>query len=619
MLLWGALTVVIAIIFFSLYAQFALDYTLENLKDSLEAVQGQELSGLGTRAYHNTLENLAIEEMTRKDADFQSVMLLELAARSVRDAVDQFGSARAGLYLTEVLKEKSPQRSFLLQVLDTVIRFSRTFFRASQNLWKYFWNRVRRVPEAPTLEATGALILNEAERLERDWKLKEAERYYREFLDRYRDRPERGFVKIFLAQVLIKMRRLDEATVVLGQVQREFPGAREETTALTLLERARSIQRRLSRLGELENWVKSRPERLYLEEGGLELALSYLATYQLDRALSVLERLSEAKDPRVRSKALFYRGWINKWKGDPDEGKKIFEMLEKEPQVNPAMATAATVQIADIHYEKKEYKQALMQYEDLASKAASETWKALSELETSNIYLVGMNNVEAARGHLDRLQLLASTLPTGREIFRKKLEEALDIGLRDEAFGALRDGKVDVAFKKFEDYLRKFSRDGQAYSGMASISLLKGRLNEAFEEAEKGYALSRDEYTATVLGYVYEKMNKLKEAVGYYQIGTEIKPSYVPARFNLAWVYVRTARFLEADRLLESLEKEMSDLPKGTRAKVLNNRGCALWGLGKRQEAVVRFQKALKLMPELAEAKTNLNLAAGQKPVPAVI
>lgn len=613
----GGLIVLIAFGFFGLYAQFALDYTLENLKETLEAVQETDYSDFRYRVYHSTLENLAMEEMTRKDADLQSVMLLELAAHSVRDAVDQFGSARAGLYLTEILKEKSPQRSAFLRTTDAFFHYLKTFLRSTTNLWRYVWRRLQSAPEAPELETAGALILNEAEKFEKNWKLEEAERYYREFLDRYRERPERGFVKLSLAHVLIKMRHLEPAVAVLREVRREFPGTREETLAVALERRVLSIRRRLARLGELENWIKRQPERLFSEEGGLDLALSYLATYQLDKAISVLEKLSEAKDPRIRNKAIFYRGWVTKWRGDPDQGRKLFEMLEKEPRADSALTNLATAQLADIAYEKKEYKQALERYEDLAAKAAGETWKALSELEQSNIYLVGFKDTEMARRHLRRLEaLIAATPATGRELLRKRLQEAIDTGLRDEAFADLGEGKVDSALKKFEEYQKKFSRDGRTHSGIASIYLLRSRLEDALGEAEKGYGYTRDEYTATVMGYVYEKMKKFTEAERYYAIGTEIKPSYLPARFNLAWVYLVTRHFEEADRLLVALEKDVFRMPVRVRAKVLNNHGCALWGLGRKEEATEQFREALKLLPDFPEAKNNLNLAVGEKPVP---
>lgn len=619
-LLSGGVIILIAIGAFVLYAQFALDYTLENLKDTLEAVQEGDSSELQTRVYQSNLQTMALDQIADKDVDLQSVMLLELAARSVRDAVDQYGSARAGLYLTEILKEKSPQRSFFLRLVDAFYSFIKTSVRSTQKLWQYLWNRLQGSQEAVPLESTGALILNEADKMEKSWKLKEAEQYYQEFLDRYSGRPERGFVMLSLAHLLIKMRKLDDAMSQLREVRRQFPGTREESMAVSLHQRVLVVQKRMSKLGDLESKIKNQPDTL-TGEGGMELALNYVATYQFDKAASILEKLSETGDPRIKNKALFYLGWIQKYKGNPDEGKKIFEMLETAPQVEKKMSDVVNLQLADISLEKKEYKKAAQRFEDAGtSNIASETWKALSELEQSNIYLVGLNDAGRARQHLQRLQSLVDTASTaGKEILKKQLQEALDTGLREEAFAELAAGNVDNALKKFENYKKKFARDGRAYSALASIELLKGRLDRALAPAEKGFTLSRDEYTATVLGYVFEKMKKYDEAKRYYIVGIQIKPTYVPARFNLAWVLLELKAFEEANKLLEDLENDDPRLPQIIQAKVLNNRGCALWALGKRQDAIFQFQQALKVLPELREAKNNLNLAAGEKPVSAGI
>lgn len=612
-LITSALIIILAFSFI-LYAQFALDYSLENLRAALEASQEESPSEVDNRAYRSNLESMALEEMTRQDADLETVILLEHAARSIRDAVEKSGYTRAGVYLSQVLKDKAPQRNLFLRMMDAVFHSFKSLFERLRNLGDYLWRRLRAVPEPAGLPGTGILILGEAERMEKSWRLQEAERYYREFLDRYPDLAERGFVKISLAHVLMKMRRFDEAKKALEQIKEEFPGTREEALATTLGLRIDAIQKRMARLPELENWVKSEPERIFSEEGGLELALSYLATYQLDRALSVLQKLAEAKDPRVRAKALFYQAWTHKWQGDLDRGKELFQLLEKEPRLEEKLAAAATIQLAEVHYEKKEYREAAAQYELLSRKAAGETWQALSQLEQGEIYLFGIGNAELARQHLEELRRILPKATSDLALASKRLEEALERGLRDEAFAALAQGRVESAFEIFQRYVKQFPRDGIAHSALATIYLIRGLIDPAVEEAETGYGFVRDEYTATVLGYVYEKKERLKEAEEYYRIGLEIKPSYLTARFNLGWVYFMSRRFKEADELFSQLEKLKPEPAPVTRAKILNNRGCTLWVLGKREEATSRFQQALRVLPDFAEAKTNLVLTGGEKP-----
>lgn len=614
-ILFTSALIIILAFSFVLYAQFALDYSLENLKLALEATEKEHPSEVDNRAYRSSLESLVLEEISHKDADLETVILLEHAARSIREAVERSGYTRAGVYIAQVLKEKSPQRGLLLRVTDAVFHFFRSLLEQLRNLVDYLWKRVRAVPQTPSLPGMGILILGEAERMEKSWKLQEAERYYREFLDRYGDRSERGFVKISLAHVLVKMRRFDEAKEILEEVERDFPGTREEALAASLGLRISAIQKRLMLLPKLENWVKSEPDRLFSEEGGLELALSYLATYQVDRALSVLEKLSETKDPRVRAKAIFYQAWVHKWQGDLDRGKELFQLLDKEPQLEEGLALAATAQLAEVHYEKKEYRQAAEQYELVSRRAAGEAWRALAELQQSEIYLFGIGNAELARQHLEELRAVLPAASSDILLAIKQTEEALERGLREEGFGALAQGRMEIASEIFKNYLKKFPRDGIAHSGLASIYLIRGLLDEAVEEAETGYGYVRDEYTATVLGYVYEKRGALADAERYYRIGLEIKPSYLTARFNLAWVYFMTDRVNEADQLLGELEKLKPEPAPMTRAKILNNRGCTLWVLGKARAAALRFEQALKVSPDFSEAKANLALTSGERPV----
>ncbi len=617
-LVTSALIIILAFSFI-LYAQLALDYSLENLRLALEATEKEHPSQVDNRAYRSSLESLALEEITRENADLETVILLEHATRSIRDAAEKSGYTRAGVYIAEVLKGKVPQRNLFLRMTDAVFHFFKSLFERLRDLGSYLWRRLRAVPETSPFPGAGILILEAAERMEKGWKLQEAEGYYREFLDRYPGRPERGFVKVSLAHVLLKMKRFDEAKGILEQVEEEFPGTREEALAMSLGLRISTIQKRLARLPELENWVKSEPERIFSEEGGLELALSYLATYQVDRALSVLQKLAETKDPRVRAKAVFYQAWVYKWQGDLDRGKELFQWLGREPQMEEKLAVATAVQLAEVLHEKKEYREAAEQYELVSRRAAKAAWKALAELEQSEIYSFEIGNADLARQHLQELrQTLSKVSPRASPellLAGKRMEEALERGLRDEGIGALLQGRIEIALEILKRYLKKFPRDGVAHSALASIYLIRGFLDQASEEAEKGYGFVRDEYTATVLGYVYEKKGKLADAERYYRIGMEIQPSYLPARFNLAWVYFVTERFKEADQLLAGLEKLKPKPAPLTWAKILNNRGCALWVLGKKGEATRRFKQALEVFPDFSEARSNLALAGGEKRV----
>ena len=301
-------SVVLAIglsLFFFFYAQLLLDYSLESLKMALETSL-EAANTPGSRFLRSSLEGMALDEASRPDADWKTVVLLNDASHTIRDPKDQFAAGRAGIFLSEVLKEKTERRSFPLRIADSVWSYLDQRFRPSSKI-------------SSTPEGIPSMILDEADKMEIKGRYTDAERYYREFLNRFSDRPEKGFVELTLAHLLIKKQRLKEAVEILTSVKNEYSGMNEEVLATTLLKRVDAIQERFGEVRKLENLIRSRPEKILTEEGGLKLALGYLGTYQIERAVLVLDKLSESQDPRLRTKAFFYRSWIQQWQGELEE------------------------------------------------------------------------------------------------------------------------------------------------------------------------------------------------------------------------------------------------------------------------------------------------------------
>ncbi len=281
--------------FFGLYGQFMLDYSLENLKSALQ----------DSRFWRPAIESLAWEEMSRTNGDLQTAILLDDALRSLNQSTEKQASERAEVFIREALRKKTQERAPLLRITDT-------FY----HLGKFLQSRVAPKPvlaRGKISSAVSRLLLSEAEHKERKGRLEEAERYYQEFLKRFPEHSERGFVQLALAGVLLKKVQTDEAIELLKNIQKNYEGEREAAQARSLLRRAESAKVRMADLVTIEDRLRNRPELLFTEEGGLELALAYLATYQLDRANSLFEKLAEAPDPRLRTKAFFYRDWVRQW------------------------------------------------------------------------------------------------------------------------------------------------------------------------------------------------------------------------------------------------------------------------------------------------------------------
>jgi Flp pilus assembly protein TadD len=87
---------------------------------------------------------------------------------------------------------------------------------------------------------------------------------------------------------------------------------------------------------------------------------------------------------------------------------------------------------------------------------------------------------------------------------------------------------------------------------------------------------------------------------------------HVPAiKVNLANALASAGRFGEAgDKYRELLEKEPGN------PALINNYGVTLYKMGKKEEAIVQFKKALEIAPNLKDARESLAVALGEKPDP---
>ena len=138
--------------------------------------------------------------------------------------------------------------------------------------------------------------------------------------------------------------------------------------------------------------------------------------------------------------------------------------------------------------------------------------------------------------------------------------------------------------------------------------VLLGDLNTAVEYAEKSYRLGEDEYTSSALGYVYGLGGRYQEAVAVYRRAAQSGGDYLPAKFNLAWMYLKLGEYSQAFEIFKKLTTDGIRLSYVTRAKILNNMGYAVWKMGNRKQAADYFSQALKANPGFKIAEKNLDL-----------
>jgi tetratricopeptide (TPR) repeat protein len=616
--LFGSIILLTSIIFLA-YSHFLVDYSLENLGLALEVTNEnpEAMTQASSRAYQNIIEDLVIHEATEEDIDFKSLALLELASRSLNEAMEKAGYPRANIYLNEVAKTKTPHRTPFLRVTDPIYRFLRRCYQLSVSVGTYFRKFLFREKEEP-LEISSFILLTQAQENEKKWQLEDAARLYRKYMELYPKRSERPFVAISLAHVLIRQRNWLEAERVLHGIVRGYRGGREEVTASNLLKWIGALQNRARQIDQLIQLIPAYEGTDLGEKMQFKLALSYLSVHMFPQARETFMKLEKAQDVRLRQKAKFYIGWIHKLQSQYDQSAQFMLSLLEEKEIDRELRLGLEAQLADIYYQKKDMETSLAHYQTLAGearqdllarKAAVQAWIGLAEMEQGVIYHFNIGDRVQAQKFLTQAgQYFVANPKAG--LLREKLQDVPYLGLRELAFRQLRAGRVHLALDLFRKNLILQPRDAWTHSGIGTVYILLADLHRASDYTEKGYELQVDEYTASVLGYLKGSLEKYEESIALYQEALGRNKDYIPPRYNLACMYLKIQEYDKALPLLRELDKTFEKVKTPMRSKVLNNLGFTLWWLGQREEAVKRFRQALEVTPGFIDAKKNLDQIA---------
>ncbi|MCK9572282.1 MAG: tetratricopeptide repeat protein [Candidatus Omnitrophica bacterium] len=105
------------------------------------------------------------------------------------------------------------------------------------------------------------------------------------------------------------------------------------------------------------------------------------------------------------------------------------------------------------------------------------------------------------------------------------------------------------------------------------------------------------------LGLEYEHKGMFKEALKEYQQALRIKPDLIEARSNLANLYFKLGRYADALKEYQAVEK---NVPPKKAAELANNIANVLEAEGLYDQALAKYELALKLDPGLCFAHFNL-------------
>lgn len=617
----------IGIVGFSFYVHFLVDYSLESLEMALTTTEENpiETSVAEHKVQQSVIHDLIIEEASKEKSEVKNLALLETAYRSFKEPFQRAGFDRAKVYLNQVTQIKKAPDETLGGLRNRWNQLIIRFRALMKSLDVY----IRRKVSQPKVSIEGSgnfaalFLLNQAEVKGTEGDYPGAAAIYRKYLKLYPSGRDEGFVTISLAENLLRQRKFDEAKQILQQVKVDFSGEQEADLAARWLRKIEDILKREKIIQELKQELQGLLSTKEADLVRFKLALAYLSVERFEEAENLLKPLSESQKFEDSNKAKFLMAWLFKKKAKYKEGEEILRGLLEDPMIGEEMELGLHAQLADIYLQSGDIRKSISEYDVLSKKAAKagggkskvarEAWSSLAEIEQANLYFFDLNDPIKAKEHLNRMEL--SFRGFDARTLERRFNEASGINLRDYAFQALKRKHVNLAFELFQKHLANHPKDAWTHAGLATVYLLFGDSEKGLTYARRGHELGADEYTSSVLAYTLDLSGDSPKAIELYQKAITQKPEYIPARFNLSYIYLRSKSYEQALELLEALESEMEGGKSFAKTKILNNIGLAYWGLGQEEKAVKKFKEALEINAGFSSAKRNLDHATEGKSV----
>ncbi|MGD1806199.1 tetratricopeptide repeat protein [Dapis sp. BLCC M126] len=149
------------------------------------------------------------------------------------------------------------------------------------------------------------------------------------------------------------------------------------------------------------------------------------------------------------------------------------------------------------------------------------------------------------------------------------------------------------------------------YVTLANILQAQGQISEAISLYYQAIEFNPDLSQAHVnLGSMFYRQGKLEEAIGCYRKAIQLQPEMAAAYWNLAKVWQRLGK---SDEAIASQQKALELNPSLGGVEFNLSQGYRLAEEGKLEEAIVFWQAAIKLKPDLAEAYGQIGISLRNK------
>ena len=169
----------------------------------------------------------------------------------------------------------------------------------------------------------------------------------------------------------------------------------------------------------------------------------------------------------------------------------------------------------------------------------------------------------------------------------------------------VREGNVAEAIVHLQKALQIDPAYAEAYNHMGSALMKEGQVSEAIGYYQKAVQLNTgyaDAYNN--LGVAFLRNGQVDEAIAQYKKAVGINPGSAEMQYNLGNTLARKGNWTDAIDCYQAALGTERDSVKA--AKVRNNLGAALERLGRADEALEQFRRALEINENYPEAHCNL-------------
>lgn len=182
------------------------------------------------------------------------------------------------------------------------------------------------------------------------------------------------------------------------------------------------------------------------------------------------------------------------------------------------------------------------------------------------------------------------------------------------------DGQSEQAEGEYSNAIKLDPKYKEAYNNLGVVYAQMGKSKEAVEQYQKALKIDPQYLEAqrnlgyaeahTSLGITYYQRGEYKKAFDEYKKALQIDSGYASAHYNLALLYEAKNQFAKAaDHYNAAIKLYPRNAISATSlSKAYNNLGNVYVRLNKLDLAELQYRQALKLNPQLKEAKRNLDM-----------